>query len=116
MRIRYWDAYRVLVCAMALATVSAQGQNLIGHGSSTCLNYSASREMNSQVHSAFLTWAVGYLSGVNVIAANALNAPDFLATAKAQDIATFLDMYCAKYPEKQFSNAVNAYYFAARRE
>lgn len=92
-------AYLVMALTIALwfpAAQSAEKQALSGAGTASCGEY-LEHTANKQMSNAFLSWAQGFLSGMNM--ADVIGGKkNFALLPDAPTIKAYLDKYCRDNP------------------
>ena len=108
------------LAALALSTIFglAQTANIVGLGATTCKNFVSEVEQNARVQRDYFAWAQGFMSGVLMRAPPGvdegleLNPPAFPLLRQIE----FLRSFCARNPDKDYSDGVIELYRALRIE
>jgi len=108
------------LAALALSTIFglAQTANIVGLGATTCKNFISDVEQNARVQRDYFAWAQGFMSGVLMRAPPGvdegleLNPPAFPLLRQIE----FLRSFCARNPDKDYSDGVIELYRALRIE
>jgi len=94
---------RSLVAAFAIASMpglgfaqSSTGQALSGAGTTSCGQYIEHSD-DSHLSNLYVTWAQGFLSGLN-IANNVIAKQEFVLLPDGASIKAYLDKYCRENP------------------
>jgi hypothetical protein len=94
---------RVLVTAFAIASMpglgfaqSSTGQALSGAGTTSCGQY-IEHSADKDISDLFVTWAQGFLSGMNV-ANHVITNREFVLLPDGASIKAYLDKYCRENP------------------
>jgi hypothetical protein len=94
---------RMLVTVVAIASVpgmgfaqSSTGQALSGAGTTSCGQY-IEHSADKDISDLFVSWAQGFLSGLNV-ADHAATHRDFVILPDSASIKAYLDKYCRENP------------------
>ena len=110
----------LIAAAVVLATDAAfpQTANIVGLGAATCRVFNRDVQQNFHLQRDYFAWAQGFMSGILVRAPPGkderlqLNPPEF----SLQKQVKFLREFCAKNPDKDYSDGVVELYRALRGE
>jgi hypothetical protein len=111
-----------MVSVVALAQTAtwglAQTSNIVGLGATPCDAFNRDVERNFQIQRDYFAWAQGFMSGVLMRAPPGIDeglqlAPPTFPLLKQVD---FLRSFCAKNPEKDYSDGVTELYRPLRIE
>ena len=108
------------LAALALSTIFglAQTANIVGLGAATCKNFISDVEQNARVQRDYFAWAQGFMSGILMRAPPGvdegleLNPSAFPLLRQIE----FLRSFCARNPDKDYSDGVIELYRALRIE
>jgi hypothetical protein len=108
----------LIAAALLLATDAAftQTANIVGLGAATCGVFSSDVQQNFYIQRDYFAWAQGFMSGILMRAPAGndeglqLNPPEF----SLQKQVEFLREFCAKNPDKDYSDGVEELYRALR--
>ena len=89
---------------LSLTATSLAAQTWIGFGGASCGSWTEQRRTNSVLSAAYLTWVLGFLSGVNMETVIS-KGPDFLENVDKGAIAGWLDNYCRAQPLDDLNTA-----------
>jgi ABC-type dipeptide/oligopeptide/nickel transport system ATPase component len=99
-------------------SVRFDGRDIVGLGATTCKNFVSDVEQNARVQRDYFAWAQGFMSGVLMRAPPGvdegleLNPPAFPLLRQIE----FLRSFCARNPDKDYSDGVIELYRALRIE
>src|SRR4051794_29669193 len=94
------------VALFILSSEPAAAVRIIGHGLSSCGAWTEARRARGADSLAFMSWALGYLSGINE-GTNAFAKRDILVRSDAQALLGWLDNYCLSNPLEPLKKAAD---------
>jgi hypothetical protein len=109
-----------LIAADGRGVLSAEGPkaNIVGLGATTCLAFNRDVQQNFRIQRDYFAWAQGFMSGILVRAPPGKDEgleliPPWFSLQKQVE---FLRDFCAKNPNKDYSDGVAELYRALRGE
>jgi hypothetical protein len=100
-------AATILIAAnvQALAQAKSGKRNTIGYGTSSCKSWTEERaKANSLRAHGMKAWAVGFVSGANLVT----KRTDFLESVDAEALWKWIDKFCRAHPLERFLDAAIA--------
>jgi hypothetical protein len=94
----------ILAIGVGLTAVSAHASELIGIGLNPCSEYTTALQAKSD--NLYITWAFGFLSGVNAVNQSTGKNERDLTALVLDDERQLLGSYCGSHPSAQFLDAV----------
>ena len=98
------------VCiAVALGETASAQAHAVGKGAGTasCAEYAKAYQMSpDQTEDHFLSWAVGYMSGINFITGNMSGTSWDLAAKTPNEMKRYLRQYCNDHPLADYADGV----------
>jgi hypothetical protein len=98
------------VCiAVALGEIASAQAHAVGKGAraASCAEYAKAYKMSpDQTEDYFLSWAMGYISGINFVTGNMSEVSWDLAAKTDNEMKRFLRQYCNDHPLADYATGV----------
>lgn len=96
-----------MLCAVTHGA-HAEASLVAGAGAFNCARFAEDYQKNPEIEGLYLQWALGYLSGLNILAKGAGHITRDLASMTVDAKKAWLRNYCNAHPLASYSSAVGA--------
>lgn len=101
----------ILLCSLLPAIGNAESYTAMGAGAGTCAEFAKGyRKSPRDVETLFFTWAQGWMTGVNQLAAGYGKPQRDLDSVTVEKQQAFIRQYCDKHPLANFESGVAELY------